>query len=610
MFGRTIADAGVPPEALIGPYEVLGELGRGGMGVVYRARHVHLNRTVALKMIVGGAHLSPAHLERFRTEAEAVARLQHQNIVQVYDVGEHDGAPHIALELVDGGNLAKKAEGKPQNAKFAAQTTETLARAVHVAHQAGVVHRDLKPANVLLTLDGQPKVTDFGLAKNLEAGQGQTHAGGILGTPSYMAPEQAAGRVHDIGPPTDIYALGCILYELLTGHPFRRDTPIATIRMVLDGEVIPPRQLVPGVPRDLDTICLKALQKPTHRRYATAEALAEDLRRFLDGEPIRARPIGPAERFAKWVRRKPARAATLGTGVVAAAALLVLGVWSYLAITRRAEEAEKARAQAHEALAEGTRRMVRLNVANSTRHLNDGDFLSSALWFAEALRLEEGGPDRERVHRVRLNAVLRRCPRPVREWLHEGALTDAAFGGGRVLVAAEDGTARVWDVATGGPAGPPLEHGVAVKVAALSPGGTAAATGGADGALKFWDVATGRVTASAQTGAAVLAVAFSPDGRAVLTGGAAGRVRAWDPATGAERFTPTAFAGPVTAVAWFPDGTRVAAASRDGTARVIDARTGQPVSPPLKHAVPVWSVAVAPDGKRVATASADGTARV
>jgi serine/threonine protein kinase len=320
----------IAAEALIGPYEILDELGKGGMGVVYRARHVHLNRITALKMILGGARVGPEHYNRFRIEAEAIAKLDHPNIVRVYDVGEHQGCPYIALELVEGGNLAKKVNGKPQNATFAAQTVETLCRAVHAAHLHNIVHRDLKPANVLLTLDGQPKVTDFGLAKDTENAQsGVTNAGSILGSPSYMSPEQAAGRVQDIGPATDIYSLGAILYELLTGRPpFRGESAIDTIRHVLDGEVVSPRVLLHTVPKDLDTICLKALQKPPHRRYLSAEAMAEDLRRFLDGEPIQARPIGSGERFVKWVRRRPTTAVLIGTGTLAAAAMFALGVFS------------------------------------------------------------------------------------------------------------------------------------------------------------------------------------------------------------------------------------------------------------------------------------------
>jgi WD40 repeat protein/tetratricopeptide (TPR) repeat protein len=604
------------PEVLIGPYEILDEIGRGGMGVVFKARHVHLNRVVALKMIVGGTRLSDAHLERFHMEAEAVAKLHHENIVQVYDVGEHNDAPYIALELVDGGSLARKIDGKPQGPNFAAQTVETLARAVQVAHAAGVVHRDLKPGNVLLTLDGQPKVTDFGLAKHLsghEDGEEHTHAGSILGTPSYMAPEQAAGRVHDIGPPSDIYALGCILYECLTGHPpFRGDTPIATIRLVLEGEVVPPRRLITTVPRDLDTICLKALQKPTHRRYQTAEEMAEDLRRFLDGEPVKARPIGRAERFAKWVRRNPARAATLGTGIAALVAMLALGVWSYVAVTRRAELAEKAQKQAHEALDEGTRRLVRLNVSNGSRLLDDHDYLGAVLWYAEALRLEADGPDRERMHRVRLKAVTDRCPRPAQVWLHEAALTDAGFdaAGKAVITAGDDGTARVWDTATGAPVGPPLEHGGPVKLAALAPDGRTAATAGADGSLKVWDVKGGRAAFAVAVSVQITGLAFTPDGTRIAATGAGGRARVWDPATGHEVSTAQAGTDRACGPSFSPDGTRYVIGTRDGVARAFETATGQPVGPSLKSSGPVLAVTFAPGGKRVATAAADGTAQV
>ena len=618
-FGRSVPTAAggrVAPEALVGPYEILDELGKGGMGVVYKARHIHLNRTVALKMILGGAALSETHLERFRTEAEAVAKLNHPNIVQVYDVGDHNGSPYIALELVEGGNLARKAEGKPQNPRSAAQTVETLARAIQVAHAANVVHRDLKPANVLLTLDGQPKVTDFGLAKDVaEGAAGQTHAGSILGTPSYMAPEQAAGRVHDIGPHTDVYALGAILYELLTGRPpFRGESPIATIRMVLDGEVVPPRSLIPGVPRDLDTICLKALQKPAHRRYESAEALAEDLRRYLDGEPITARPIGRPERAVKWVRRHPTTAAMIGTGVAGLVALVALGAVSYAAVTRRAHEAEEARGRAQEALDEGTRRLVRLNVANGTRHLDDRDYLGAVLWYAEALRLEPGGPDRERMHRIRLKAVTDRCPKLTQVWLHEAAMTAAGFDatGRLAITAADDGLARVWDTRTGQPAGPPLEHGGPVKFAVLAPDGAAAATAGRDGTLKVWDVRSGKVTFSTGLAVQYTGLAYTPDGSRLAASGAAGRVRVWDPAAGKEVSTIVAgqFADRTCGLAFSPDGARYVTGSSDGTARVFDTATSQPAGPLLKHGGPVRGVAFAPDGKRVATASADGTAQL
>ena len=611
----TPSGAHVPAEALIGPYEVLDELGKGGMGVVYRARHVHLNRIAALKMIIGGSRVSPEQLLRFRAEAEAVAKLDHPNCVRVYDVGEHNGNPYIALELIEGGSLQQKAAGKPQNAKYAAQTVESVARAVHAAHRKGIVHRDLKPANVLLTLDGQPKVTDFGLAKDLGDGDsGQTNAGSILGTPSYMAPEQAAGRVTDIGPTTDVYALGAILYELLIGHPpFRGESAIATIRLVLDGEVVPPRRALPSVPRDLDTICLKALQKPPHRRYPSAEAMAEDLRRYLDGEPISARPVGPGERFAKWVRRKPARAASLGTAVVAALAMIALGVWSYFAVTKRAREAEVAKGIADGALAESTRRLVRLNVANGTRLMEDQDYLGSVLWYAEALRLETGGPDRERMHRTRIAAVLARCPMLTQYWLHDASVTCGAFDamGRLALTAGDDGTARVWDTVTGKPHGPPLEHGAAIKYALLGPDGRNAVTAGADGMLKIWEVATGKATYVANLSVQYTGLALTRDGRTVAVCGAAGRVRVWEFPSGKDvsRMT-SAFTDRTTGLAFAPDGRTYVVGSQDNTARVYQTATSEPVTPTLRHAGPVLAVAYAADGKSVATASADGTAMV
>jgi tetratricopeptide (TPR) repeat protein len=335
-------------------YEILGELGRGGMGVVYQARHVALNRLVALKMILAGGHAGTPGLARFRTEAEAVARLQHPGIVQIYEVGTHNGLPYLALEFCAGGSLAGQLNGTPLPPARAAQTVETLARAIHAAHQRSIVHRDLKPANILLTADGLLKISDFGLAKDLAQDESQTGSGAVMGTPSYMAPEQAWGKsqVQKIGPAADVYALGVILYELLTGRPpFLGQTPVGTLQQVVSDEPVAPGRLQPRLPRDLETICLKCLQKGPHKRYATAEALAEDLRRFREHEPILARPVSRWERLVKWARRRPAAAALVCVSGLALTSLLAGGLiynqWLREAVDRaKAKEAEALRERA------------------------------------------------------------------------------------------------------------------------------------------------------------------------------------------------------------------------------------------------------------------------
>jgi hypothetical protein len=345
-----------PALPVIPGYEVLGELGRGGMGVVYRARDVRLHRPVALKMILAGEQAAEADLARFRSEAEAIARLQHPNIVQVYEVGEHRGRSYLALEFCGGGSLEQKLAGTPLPPAEAARLLETLARAVDAAHRADVVHRDLKPANVLLATDGEPKVTDFGLAKRLDV-PGRTRTGTVLGTPSYMAPEQAEGRGRAVGPAADVYALGAILYECLTGRPpFKAATPLETVLQVIADDPLPPARLNREVPRDLETICLHCLQKEPHKRYARAADLAADLARFRAGESIAARPAGPAERAARWVRRKPAQAALAAVSALAAAGLLLTVVLynarlqaEYGRVARERDAAEHARQEAHAA---------------------------------------------------------------------------------------------------------------------------------------------------------------------------------------------------------------------------------------------------------------------
>jgi serine/threonine-protein kinase len=331
-------------------YEVLGELGRGGMGAVFKARDVKLNRVVALKVLLAGSQAGALPLTRFKNEAELTARLAHPNIVPVYEVGEVSGRPFLAMEFLEGGALAERLAGNPLPVSAAAGLVLTLAEAVASAHGAGVIHRDLKPANVLLTRDGTPKIADFGLAKRLDAPHGPTQAGAVLGTPSYMAPEQADGRNRDVGPWTDVYALGAILYEALTGRPpFRGETTLETLEQVRTQEPVPPRRLRPKLPRDLEAVCLTCLEKDPKRRYPGAAELAEDLRSFLAGRPLTVRPVGSLGRAAKWARRQPAVAALAGACALALAAMALGGAWF---TARLSEERDRARDQEHRAEAQ------------------------------------------------------------------------------------------------------------------------------------------------------------------------------------------------------------------------------------------------------------------
>jgi serine/threonine protein kinase/tetratricopeptide (TPR) repeat protein len=308
----------------INQFELLAELGRGGMGVVYKARHRQLNRIVALKMIGAGEQAGDEVRQRFLVEAEAIARIHHPNIVQIYDIGEADGRPFVSLEMLEGGSLADRLKGTTQPGRAAARLVATLASAVDAAHQAGIVHRDLKPPNVLFDRDGTPKITDFGLAKRLEVDEGHTRTGQVMGTPCYMAPEQARGEVHRIGPATDIYALGAILYEMLTGRPpFKGSSVVETLRQVVYDDVVPPSRIQPRIARDLETICLKCLEKAPQKRYVSAAGLTDDLERYRDNLPIRARRTPLWERGWKWVRRHPTTTTLAGLSTAALLALVI-----------------------------------------------------------------------------------------------------------------------------------------------------------------------------------------------------------------------------------------------------------------------------------------------
>jgi WD40 repeat protein/tetratricopeptide (TPR) repeat protein len=619
-------------------YVLEGELGRGGMGVVYKARQVGLGRLVAVKMILSGAHAPAAERQRFQAEAEAVARLSHPHIVQVHEVGEHEGLPYFSLEYVGGGSLAQRLGGTPMPPLPAAALVRTLAEATQAAHAAGILHRDLKPANVLLTEDGLPKVTDFGLAKFLDPREDgsdrHTPTGAILGTPNYMAPEQAAGRNATVGPACDVYALGAILYECLTGRPpFQGASLLDTLEQVRSQEPVPPSRLQGKLPTDLQTVCLKCLQKDPARRYGTAQELADDLGRFLNNEPIRARPVGRWELALKWARRRPAAAALLAVSVLAAVALFVV-----VLVANRRLEAERDHAREQQQLAEVLREkalreeraaqelrgqaqeeLLRHLVATGSQRLGEGDPAGSLGWFLDALARVEGEPAREPHHRRRLAAILERCPPILHVWPHQGAIRSLAFGpDGRLLVTAcEDGKARIWDCATGEPVGKALEHKGGVRHAVFSPDGKRLATGGDDGKARVWEARTGQpVTAPLEHGWTVFCVAFSEDGKRLATASDNATTLVWDVEGANADRSPRRVAGPlrherpVRWVAFSPDGRWLATASEDRTVRVWSAATGDERVKPLRHDKEVWQVAWSPDGKLLASASEDGRARL
>lgn len=331
---NTVIAAPPPPAATpkspavpaLADYEILGEVARGGAGVIYRARQRSLNRTVALKMILSGEFASPDAVQRFRVEAEAAASLDHPNIVPIYQIGEENGQHFFSMKLVEGEILSRRIREKPMAPRESARLVATVARAIHYGHQRGILHRDLKPSNILVTPDATPYVVDFGLAKRVDAEEALTKTGDIMGTPSYMAPEQMEGK-STFTTAVDVYGLGGILYELLTGQPpFRGETMASIMRKVLEEEPAPPRSIVPGIDPDLDTITLKCLEKIPGKRYATADQLAEDLERWLAGEPIHARAVTTWTRGLKWVRRRPAAAALIAVSALALVTVAVGGV--------------------------------------------------------------------------------------------------------------------------------------------------------------------------------------------------------------------------------------------------------------------------------------------
>jgi WD40 repeat protein len=616
----------------------LSELGHGGMGVVYKARQDRLKRLVALKMLLPGSYAGDAELARFRAEAEAVARLQHPNIIQIYEIGEAEGRPFFSLEFAEGGSLAKKLHGTPLPSEEAARVVEIISRAVDAAHQRGVVHRDLKPANILLArsdpIQGIPlgsspdeaghyqlKVSDFGLAKQLDVESGQTQTGAILGTPSYMAPEQAAGKTHEIGPAADIYALGAVLYELLTGRPpFKAASQLDTVMQVVNEEPVPPSRLQSRVACDLETICLKCLEKEPKKRYGSAKDLAEELARFQKGEPIRARPVGRAERLWRWSRRNPRVAALAGTAAALLVLVAVVASAGYLIISAALKETREAREnEARQKLAaEGARDQARkdrdrvngllylANLRHARRAWERGD-LGQLRQLLDLLRPEPGWTDHRGWEWYYLQAQCR--GHLVGLHGHTGPVTQLAWSpDGKLLAsAAQDKTVRVWEVATG-------QELYVLKTDLLSfqmgpvvwsPDGKRLAVDHEDGKAQIVDATTGRKQHTLDAGGTAsgsLRLIWSPDGKRLATLGGFGKFILWDTSTGKSVVNSADY---INELAWSPDGRRLVTTTR-GKVHIRDGATGKEIWEVPGPAFGAREVVWKPNGRQLAIATGLG----
>ncbi|QEH34138.1 Serine/threonine-protein kinase StkP [Aquisphaera giovannonii] len=618
----------------IANYHIIEEIGRGGMGVVYKARQSNLSRVVALKMILAGENAGLRERARLRNEAEAAAQLIHPNVVQIFEIGDHDGLPYLTMEYVVGGNLTRMIRGMPQAFRWSARLTEILARAIHVAHQRGIVHRDLNPSNILMTPDGVPKITDFGLAKFLMGEQGVSLNGVLLGTPSYMAPEQVSGGEGAIGPATDVYALGALLYEMVTGAaPFRGFTPMETLCQVVEAELVPPSRLRHGVPADLETICLKCLDREPSRRYASAADLADDLRRFGENQPIRAKRTTRLRRFLQWRRRQPLAAGLLAFSLLLSLLLLGGAVFHYLKVTESNRELEK-----RLSLAESEK-----SVVSYQRSRADGETRGVAKRSYDMLlgrvkqALDEGQPELavqlldgwvadDRLDLAKgfeweyIRSLIRRARPPQKG--HSGAVICVAASGRPGELVSGDASGHIirWDTRAGTHARFRDRHaGKVLRLAYDAPSnateGTVASLGEAAEGLqvRFWDAKQGRAVGDFRIGAMEVSdFRLSHGGTRLhlcgkMAGGDGWRAWAWVRSDGGWRADPSGARGGVTRLAWSGGEDLLAEGSSDGTVQLFRA-DGSPARPlEQRPAGAIQSLTVSKTGRRVA-AGTDGGA--
>jgi eukaryotic-like serine/threonine-protein kinase len=614
------ADGGLLPGATVryfGDYELLERLGKGGMGVVYKARQVSLKRLVALKMILAGQLADEQDIARFHVEAEAAANLDHPGIVQIFEIGQHQGQHYFSMGYVDGESLDARLKVSPLPPREAVQLMEQVARAVAYAHAQGVIHRDLKPANILVDKNNRPHVTDFGLAKQVQGDSSLTATGAVLGTPSYMSPEQASGRLDQITERSDVYSLGATLYALLVGRPpFQAATSLETLLQVREQEPVPLRQLNPKLPRDLETICVKCLEKDPEQRYDSAKHLGDELLRFLKNEPILARPVGKVEQLRRWCRRNPVVAGLSATAVLLLITVAVVASAGYIRTSRalagesiaRQEAEEKTREVEQEnARAENNLYVARINLARQKWILGDVDGSERTL---DACSL----PLRAWEWRY-LKRLCHLDARTLRNYSNDVRSVAFSPDGTHLAAEGDSGVVRIWDFINGRVT--LTLHGGGECVT-FSPDGKRIACGGRDNisglldnTVKIWDTARGQkvLTLRGHSGW-VQYVTFSPDGKRIASGGSDGTVKVWDAANGQELCTFRGHSDVVNSVAFSPDGTGIASGSMDGTAKIWNVASGRVMRTLYGHSSTVTGVAFSPDGKRLASASGDSTIRI